>query len=166
MGENNIKEFNEWIKDMEIEEAPWVGRKFTWFGPNGEARSKLNRFMVSPDWLAKWPGCTQHPLDRNFSDHCPVLFRSKCIDWDPKPFRILDCWLMDKSFKSIVKECWTSNHQRGWGGYVLKEKIKRLKEKLKLWNREQYGDTFQKYKKIEKELNNLEVSTSDRQLSP
>ncbi|KHN06663.1 hypothetical protein glysoja_037515, partial [Glycine soja] len=65
-----------------------------------------------------------------------------------------------------VKECWTSNHQRGWGGYVLKEKIKRLKEKLKLWNREQYGDTFQKYKKIEKELNNLEVSTSDRQLSP
>ena len=65
-----------------------------------------------------------------------------------------------------MKDCWTSNHQRGWGGYVLKEKIKRLKERLKLWNREQFGDTFQKYKKIEKELNNLEVSTSDRQLSP
>ena len=163
--ESSIKEFNKWIEDMEKEEAPWVGRKFTWFRPNGEARSKLDRFMVSPKWLAKWLGCTQHPLDSNFSDHCSVLLRSKCIDWGPKPFRILDCWLLDKSFKSIVKECWTANHQRGWGGYVLKEKIKKLKERLKIWNREQYGDTFQKYKKIEKELNNLEVSTSDRLLS-
>ena len=49
---------------------------------------------------------------------------------------------------------------------MLKEKIKRLKERLKIWNRDRYGDTFKRYKKIEDELNKMEVSTIDRQLSP
>ena len=79
VGESSIKEFNDWIEEMEIEEVPWVGRKFTWFRPNVEARSKLDRFLVSPEWFDKWPGSTQHPLDRNFSDHCPVLLRSSAL---------------------------------------------------------------------------------------
>ena len=44
---SNSREFKEWIADLEVEEAPWVGRKFTWIRPNGTARSKLDRFMVS-----------------------------------------------------------------------------------------------------------------------
>ena len=49
MEESNIKEFNEWSDELEVEEAPWVGRKFTWFRPTGAARSKLDRFLVSPE---------------------------------------------------------------------------------------------------------------------
>ena len=128
-----MSEFNEWIEELEMEEAPWVGRKFTWFRPNGSAKSKLDRFRISPEWLAKWPRTIQYTLDRNFSDHCPILLSSKCVDWGPKPFRILDCWLLDNSFKKTVQ---------------VKEKIKRLKERLKVWNREQFGDTFKKYKKL------------------
>jgi len=37
---------------------------------------------------------------------------------------------------------------------------------LKAWNREHFGDTFKKYKKIEEDLNKLEEKTIDRQLSP
>lgn len=48
---------------------------------------------------------------------------------------------------------------------MLKEKIKALKGKLRLWNREQFGDTFKKYQKIEEELNKLEEDTADRQLN-
>ena len=28
-GENSIREFNVWIEDLELEDAPWMGRKFT-----------------------------------------------------------------------------------------------------------------------------------------
>jgi len=91
--DSSSREFNEWIEEMEVEEAPWVGRKFTWVRSNGTTRSKLDRFLVSPEWLTKWPGTSQYTLERNFSDHCPILFRSKCADWGPKPFRIMDCWL-------------------------------------------------------------------------
>lgn len=166
LDEGSIQEFNEWIGELEVEEAPWIGKKFTWFRPNGTAKSKLDRSLISPEWLAKWPGSLQQPLDRNFSDHCPVVLRSKIVDWGPKPFRILDCWLLDKSFDSIVHECWQSHTQGGWGGFVLKENLKRLKHRLKEWNKEQFGDTFKKFKKIEGELNQFEESTINRQFSP
>ena len=90
-GDNSIREFNEWIEDMELD-APWMGRKFTWYRPNGTTKSKLDRFLVSPDWINKWPATMQCTLVRNFSDHCLIILRSKVIDWGPKPFRVLDSW--------------------------------------------------------------------------
>ena len=145
--------------------VPWLGKKFTWYRPNGASRSRLDRFLVSHEWLATWPNSIQATLARNFPDHCPIVLRSKEIDWGPKPFRIMDCWLLDRSFKETVHHCWTSNQQAGWGGYILKEKIKKLKHNLKRWNREHFGDTFTKVKRIESELNKLEEDTIQRQLS-
>ena len=145
--------------------VPWLGKKFTWYRPNGASRSRLDRFLVSHEWLARWPSSIQATLARNFLDHCPIVLRSKEIDWGPKPFRIMDCWLLDRSFKETVHHCWTSNQQAGWGGYILKEKIKKLKHNLKRWNREHFGDTFTKVKRIESELNKLEEDTIQRQLS-
>jgi len=57
------------------------------------------------------------------------------IDWGPKPFRVFDCWLKEKSLERIVRECWTNTQPRGWRGYALKVKIKKLKEAMKVWNR-------------------------------
>jgi len=119
--DGSIAEFNNWIEELEVEEVPWMGKNFTWFRPNGTAKSKLDRVLVSPEWLSKWPESFQSTLPRNFSNHCPVLFRSKSIDWGPKPFRILDCWLYDKSFEKMVKDSWSSNLQSGWGGLRAKK---------------------------------------------
>ena len=47
--DRNIKEFNDWIVDLEVEEMSCVGRKFTWYRPNGSAKSKLDRIFVSAD---------------------------------------------------------------------------------------------------------------------
>ena len=166
MEDGTSREFNDWIAEMEVEEAPWVGIKFTWFRPNGTAKTKLDRFLLSPEWFSKWLGTAQYTLDRNFSNHCPLLLRSKCVDWGPKPFRILDCWLTDSSFRETVHQSWSSNQQSGWGGFILKEKIKRLKADIKNWNRDHFGDTLKKYKKIEEDLNKLEEDTIDRPLEP
>ena len=165
LDEGNIREFNDWIAELEVEEAPWVGKRFTWFRPNGSAKSKLDRFLVSLEWLSKWPASSQYTLKRNFSDHCPIMLKSKSIDWGPKPFRILDCWLKDKSFKKLVQERWSHNNQSGWGGYVLKQKIKALKVSIKEWNKTHFGDTYSKYKKIEEDLNKMEEESDDRLLN-
>ena len=74
---NSINEFNEWIADIEFEEIPSVGRQLTWFKPNETTKSKLDRFLVSLNWLLKWPSCTSVTLDRNFSNHCPILLGAK-----------------------------------------------------------------------------------------
>jgi len=57
--DNNITEFNDWIADLEVEEVSCVGRKFTWYKPNGAAKRKLDRFFVSDEWISKWPGVTR-----------------------------------------------------------------------------------------------------------
>ena len=87
------------------------------------------------------------------------------MDWGPKPFRILNCWLTDKSFREVVNQCWNSAQVSGWGAYVLKEKIKRLKCRLKIWNKEEYGDSFKKVQHLEVELNKLEEDTLHRQMT-
>ena len=48
---------------------------------------------------------------------------------------------------------------------MLKEKFKNLKMWVKRWNKEEYGDTFKKFKMIEYDLNKLEEISSHRQLS-
>ena len=68
--------------------------------------------------------------------------------------------------EKMVNDCWSQTQQRGWGGFALKEKIKHLKERLKLWNKEQFGDTFKRVQNIEAELNKLKNDTVDRQLTP
>ena len=35
-----------------------------------------------------------------------------------------------------------------------------------VWNKEQFGNTFKKFKKVEEELNKLEIDTTNRHLTP
>ncbi|KAL5143317.1 hypothetical protein HKD37_09G026301 [Glycine soja] len=51
------------------------------------------------------------------------------------------------------------------GGYILKEKLKRLKQHLKAWNKDQFDDVQQKFSTIEKKLNELEVKGENSPLS-
>ena len=61
--------------DLELIGMPLVGRKFTWFRPNGMARSRIDKVLVSMDCLNVWNGCSQYILDRNIFDHYPMLIK-------------------------------------------------------------------------------------------
>ena len=63
-----------------------------------------------------------------------------------------------------MSETWSSNTQSGWGVHVLKNKIKALKQKIKVWNKDHFGDTLSRFKRIEEELNKLEEESADRPL--
>lgn len=112
---NSISEFNSWLEELEVEEAQCVGRRFTWYRSNGTVKSKPDRFFISDAWMSLWPGSTYFILDRNFSDHCPILLKSTNVDWGPKPFRVFDCWLKEKAFTDLVQGTWKNIVVRGWG---------------------------------------------------
>jgi len=46
----------------------------------------------------------------------------------------------------------------GWGGYALKCKLQKLKQRLKTWSKENCGDLGNKVKLIQHKLNDLENS--------
>lgn len=54
-----IQEFNAFIAGMELLDLPLAGRKFTWCRPNNQAKSRIDRFLVSHDWCSLWPHCSQ-----------------------------------------------------------------------------------------------------------
>jgi len=97
--------FNDWISNMEIQEIKSFGSIFTWCRPNGFVRSRLDRCLVSEQWLVKWPDSSQQVLHRDYSDHCPIILQIDLVDWGPKPFRVMDCWLNNKQYQTWLKKC-------------------------------------------------------------
>ncbi|WJX47013.1 hypothetical protein P8452_33752 [Trifolium repens] len=126
-----MTEFGEFVADMDLIDLPVLGRRFTWFHPNGIAMSKIDRIFVSEDWLATWANPSLWVLPRSVSDHCPLVVRNNCVDWGPRPFRFNNHWLLHKDFKKVVEEFWRGSDLTGWMAYILKEKLKGLKMHIK-----------------------------------
>lgn len=128
-------DFQKFIDEADLVDLPMVGRKFTWYRPNGTAMSRLDRFLLSEGWLARWRNLSQWGLARSFSDHCPVLLKIGQKDWGPTPFRVWDDWNKEPGFDCFVKDRWASYKVTGKASFILKEKLKLLKADLKKWNK-------------------------------
>jgi len=44
-----IRDFNDFIENTELLDIPMVGRKFTWYKPNGTVKSRIDRIIVSAE---------------------------------------------------------------------------------------------------------------------
>ena len=62
------------------------------------------------------------------------------IKWGLKPFKSLDVWQSDNRFLEFVRVEWTNYEVQGGGMYIFKEKLKKLKADLKVWNKEVFGN--------------------------
>nr|KYP50799.1 hypothetical protein KK1_027363 [Cajanus cajan] len=60
--------YNQFIEDVELIDLPLGGGKYTWFRPNGITTSRIDRFLVSHEWLTQWPHCSQKALQRDVSE--------------------------------------------------------------------------------------------------
>jgi hypothetical protein len=122
-----MREFGEFMETMDLVDLPLLGRRFTWFHPNGRSMSRIDKFLVSEEWSDVWGVCSLWVLPRDISDHCPLILKKDNFDWGPRPFRFNNYWLEHKNFKKIVEETWRNHNVSGWMGHILKEKLKNLK---------------------------------------
>lgn len=49
-----IEELKNFTADIELLDPPLLGRKFTWYKADGTAMSRLDRFLLSEEWVTKW----------------------------------------------------------------------------------------------------------------
>ncbi|GKB88819.1 hypothetical protein Tco_0961091 [Tanacetum coccineum] len=77
--------------------------------------SKLDRFLVSKGYLLAL--C----LDRNLSDHRPILMRKLSIDYGPTPFRFFHSWFNLDGFEKMVDDTWKSLATVGSNGGINEE---------------------------------------------
>ncbi|XP_019420712.1 PREDICTED: uncharacterized protein LOC109330899 [Lupinus angustifolius] len=55
------------------------------------------------------------------------------------PFRLNNCWIQHKGFAFLVSKAWNEVVVSGRKAYTVKEKLKYLKEALKVWNKVTFG---------------------------
>jgi hypothetical protein len=136
---NEIVEFQAFVDVLEVVDLPVLGRNFTWFHSSGSSMSRIDRALVSSEWISCWGNPSLWILPRTISDHCPLVLKHDNIDWGPRPFRFNNHWLKHLDFNRVVEEFWRIQTRPGWMGFVLKEKLKGLKLKIKEWSRNVYG---------------------------
>ena len=61
-------------------------------------------------------------------------------------------WLKVEGFKELIRDWWQSFEFRGTHSYVLMEKIKALKVKLKAWNKGVFGNVDEQKKSALKKV--------------
>ncbi|XP_058768559.1 uncharacterized protein LOC131642300 [Vicia villosa] len=93
---------------------------------------------------------------RDVSDHTPIWIRDNKRNWGPKPFRFNNLWFSHKDFFSFVEKEWNSLDVKGRGDYCLVEKLKALKFKMSLWNKEVFGWIDLNIEEAEKEMHFLD----------
>ncbi|RVW97672.1 Transposon TX1 uncharacterized 149 kDa protein [Vitis vinifera] len=135
-----MRRFAEIVDDLELVDLPLQGGEFTWNGGlNNQAWARLDRFLVSPSWLDLFSGVTQVRLSRPISNHFPIVLEGGGIRRGPTPFRFENMWLKVEGFQDMVRTWWQGIDVRGSASYKLAFKMKEIKKKLKVWNKEVFG---------------------------
>jgi exonuclease III len=76
----DMREFVGFVESMEVVDLPILGRRFTWFHSSGRAMSRIDRVLVSEEWLEVWRQISLWVLPRDVSDHCPLLLKRNGFD--------------------------------------------------------------------------------------
>ncbi|KAL8530055.1 hypothetical protein ACS0TY_007224 [Phlomoides rotata] len=74
-----------------------------------------------------------------------------------KTFRCLNAWFSHPEFRDFVTGKWNSYSIEGWDGFVIKETFKRLKEDLKLWNSNVFGNVDRRIENHRREIWKLDT---------
>ncbi|XP_020969223.1 uncharacterized protein LOC107621162 [Arachis ipaensis] len=150
----SAEEFRSWVQDMHLVDLPLTNRKFTWF--RGRSCSRIDRALVSVEWLEEFPGTRICGGPRGLSDHCPVILEHARQRVGPRPFRSLDSWFTHEGFLSFVKEEW-----RGLGEMPLTDKLKALTIPLGNWHKTNFGDMDKKIMRFEEEIKKIDDLVSN-----
>ncbi|XP_058784109.1 uncharacterized protein LOC131658877 [Vicia villosa] len=143
-----MSEFNAFIEEMDLVDLPTIGGKFTWFNSNGKAMSRIDRFLLSEDFIDDWKVEGQFIGERDVSDHALIWLKDKSRNWGPKPFRFINSWFDHVDSNSFVKKEWNIIDIKGRGDFCLVEKLRILKKRLAWWNKEIYGWTDLNLEKV------------------
>ncbi|GJW79946.1 RNA-directed DNA polymerase, eukaryota, reverse transcriptase zinc-binding domain protein [Tanacetum coccineum] len=133
----NADVFNTFITNNNLIELRMGNRMFTWMNKSGSKLSKLDRFLFSGSAIDALPDAHVTALDRLWSEHNPILFHCKKVDYGPTPFRFYHSWFYRDGFDDFISSEWISLGQSNTTQDLSShEKLKSLKAKIKNWLRD------------------------------
>uniref|UniRef100_A0A2N9FZT4 Reverse transcriptase domain-containing protein n=1 Tax=Fagus sylvatica TaxID=28930 RepID=A0A2N9FZT4_FAGSY len=110
-------------------------------GSENPSMSRIDRFLISADWEDSYPDASQKLLPRPLLDHYPILLEVGSMLQGKISFRFENMWLKTEGFVERVQNWWSFYSFAGPPSLVLASKLKALKEDLKKWNHQEFGNT-------------------------
>ncbi|GLT25058.1 hypothetical protein SLA2020_002120 [Shorea laevis] len=150
-------DFNAFVETTGLVDLRLVNRQYTWYRPDGSFMSRLDRFLLTSEMCSMGGEWVQKGLERTISDHCAITLTTRVADWGPKPFRVLDAWQQHPEFKKVVEEAWRGMTVDGFAGYKCLRKMKLLKEFLRDWNKNVFGDMDAHFDSIAKKIEQVDL---------
>ena len=143
MDERATKNFNDFIINNNLTDVNLGGTDFTWIKGGGTKLSKLDRFLVSGNFGEYWPNFEAKLDLRLYSDHKPIILYQVKRNYGKIPFKFFNSWLEEEECKGIIKDTWERCETEGQHLklFVIMQKLKAIKEKLRSWAREKNAKT-------------------------
>ncbi|KAI9186057.1 hypothetical protein LWI28_013379 [Acer negundo] len=139
-----VAEFNKCISRCVLLDLRFEGRQLSWCnGHQGLARSwaKLDKVLINNEFVVKYGDAKALLLYRNSSDHSPILlqFFAELERYGPASFRFQNMWTSHTGFLDVVGNSCNEPMVSESGLHRLVGKLKRIKQRLRVWNKEIFG---------------------------
>eukprot|EP00253_Pinus_taeda_P014726 PITA_14726 len=153
--------FNALIEDLRLVDIQTINGICTWNNRRGgknQVASRLDRFLVSESIMNKDIFVEAQILPSLGSDHWPIKLEVDIkVRKGKRPFRFESFWLRDPSFIKKLEEWWCQSTIQCRGKMRLFQlKLKELKEKIKNWNKQEFGNILEDKQKLEKEMESIQ----------
>ncbi|XP_071688320.1 uncharacterized protein [Rutidosis leptorrhynchoides] len=155
--------FNEFINNAKLIEIPLVGKQFTKICDRGMKFSKLDRFLVTEQFLNRRGDVFVTAFERKDTDHCPLAMKNKWVDFGPKPTRIFDEWLDHPEAGNIIHDAWNVPIEINRDDLIFCRNLKAVRMAHKNWSKNLFGkidSEIEEYKKLAASFE-LKAETND-----
>jgi exonuclease III len=152
-------DFHEWTSNNNFLHLPTKGAWFTWSnGRKGRAHTekRLDRVICNQSWVSFCNNVTVSTLVNAKSDHYPILLDFNFSNTTfTSQFKFHKMWSLHDSCKDLISNVWSTSFV-GCPMFILCSKLKLLKERLKIWNKQVFGNVHSFVKDAEENLSNIQ----------
>jgi hypothetical protein len=150
-----MSDFQDWTNANDLLHLPTRGAWFTWSnGRHGRAftEKRLDRAICNQAWLNSCSMVNCSSLVKNKSGHFPILlnFQFNSISFASQ-LKFMKMWTLHDTCQDLIANCWRTNIV-GSPMFILTRKLKILKEQLKSWNKDVFGNVHSYVKVAEDDL--------------
>ncbi|XP_022031427.1 uncharacterized protein LOC110932398 [Helianthus annuus] len=152
------RDFHNFIDEVSLREYNLKGMKYTYMTNRGGKckMSRIDRMLVCCNVYKKWPNACARALNRELSDHSPLILSLVDTNFGPKPFRCFDSWLDRPGCVEIITSVLTGNNMEGPSDLNLNNKLKMLRNRLKVWYKACKCNEEEEEKRLRKERDEIE----------
>jgi exonuclease III len=168
--DQDTNDFNSLIDKLNLIDLEPTNGIFTWTNRrtgSHQIACKLDRFLISDSLMMEGLAMEASILNTHGSDHWPIqLWIEVPATPGRKPFRFEQFWLNHPDFEAKIQDWWEQAEvTKGSKMFRFQQKLKNLKQLIKTWNKDTFGNIFDSQRQLAEQMENIQHQIRTRGLT-